>query len=170
MIWVDYCILGVTLVSIIIGAFRGVVREVLGLLTWAVAFLAAALFHNEVAGLLQSKISNPALCTAAGWAGTFLAGLLVGAIISSVLVEAVRNSTFSGADRTIGAGFGLLRGLLLTAIFLLVAGSMGEKKSEWWQRSLFVSKLEWLADGLGMVVPQSWLEKLNPDAAPTKGS
>ena len=169
MIWVDYCILGVTLVSIIIGVFRGIVREVLGLLTWLVAFLAAFLFHNEVAGLLQPKISNPALCVAASYAGTFLTGLLVGAIISSILVEAVRNSSFSSADRTMGAGFGVLRGLFLTALFLLIAGNMGAKKDDWWQRSLLVPKLEWLADGLQLLVPERWLDKLHPDTEPPKG-
>jgi hypothetical protein len=47
---------------------------------------------------------------------------------------------------------------------MLVAGTMGAGKDHWWQSSLFIPHLEWMADGLGHVTPQSWLEKLKPDA------
>ncbi len=38
MNWADYAILAVTAVSVVIGLFRGFVREVMALAVWLVAF------------------------------------------------------------------------------------------------------------------------------------
>lgn len=163
MIWVDYCILGLTLISIIVGIARGFTKEVFGIVTWIAAIIIAWLFGEYVADLLKIKIANPALSTAAGYAVTFLGGLIIGAVISAFVVEIIRNSRFASADRTIGGGFGLLRAVLLTAIFVMVAGNMGAKSENWWNQSMLISRITWLADGLEIFVPVSWLQKIQPE-------
>lgn len=162
MIWVDYCIVVVTLISVLTGIIRGFTKEVFGIVTWVAALIVAWMFGETAASLLRIKISNPALSLAVGYAATFLAGLLVGTVISTLLTETIRNSRFSSADRTLGGGFGLIRALLLVGLFILVAGTMGAKRDKWWQQSLLVGKLEWLGEGLKVIVPISWLEKLEP--------
>lgn len=166
MIWVDYCIIAVTLISLLAGILRGFTKEVLGIVTWVCALLVTWLFSDTAVSLLRIKISNPALSTAAGYAATFLLGLLIGAVISSLIVDAIRNSRFSSADRTLGAGFGLLRAALLTAVFVMVAANMGAREDKWWQESKIVPRLEWLANGLQMLVPPAWIEKLQPEPEP----
>ena len=163
MIWVDYCIIAVTLISLVTGILRGFTKEVLGIITWVAALLFTWLFSEYAIALLRIKITNPALSTAAGYAATFLLGLLIGAVVSSLVVEAIRNSRFSSADRTLGAGFGVIRAALLVALFIMVAGNMGARQDNWWKQSMIVPRMEWLADGLQMLVPMSWLEKIQPD-------
>lgn len=165
MIWVDYCILALTMISMIIGALRGFTKELFGLLTWGLGFILAWLFGPIVADLLQNQISIPALRISAGYAVCFLGGLLLGAVLSMLLVESVRNSRLATADHTLGGGFGLLRALLVTGLFVMVAANMGAKEDNWWKESLIVGRMEWLGSGLQGLFPESWLEKIRPQPA-----
>ncbi|TXI08854.1 MAG: hypothetical protein E6Q76_06660 [Rhizobium sp.] len=49
MIWVDWCIVAVFLISILVGLLRGFAREILNVLTWVLAFGLAWLFGDMVA-------------------------------------------------------------------------------------------------------------------------
>jgi membrane protein required for colicin V production len=163
MIWVDYCILAVFILSVAIGLLRGFTREVLGLATWLFAFLLAWLLGHTLADALAGKIANPALRLGCAYLLLFLGGLLVGALVTHFVSEAVKDSFLSLPNRMVGGGYGLARAVVLTAGFVLLAGQMGAKAEPWWQQSLLIDKFEWLADGLGTLVPERWLEVLRPD-------
>jgi membrane protein required for colicin V production len=163
MIWVDYCILAVFILSIVIGLLRGFTKEILGLGTWIFALLLAWLLGNTVAGMLAEKISNPALRLGCAYLLLFLGGLLVGALVTHFVSEAVKDSFLSLPNRMVGGGYGLARAAVLTAAFVLVASQMGAEKEPWWQQSLLIDKFEWLAEGLATLVPERWLEVLRPD-------
>lgn len=166
MIWVDWCILAVVLISILLGIVRGFSREILNLLTWVLAFLLSWLLGGWVAGLLHDLIAQPAVRSIVAHAGLFMGGLLIGSLMTHFFTDWVRNSVLNEMDRTLGGGFGFLRGLFIVSLFILVAGTMGASKDRWWQHSLFIPHMEWLAESLGYLTPQSWLEKLKPgDAA-----
>lgn len=163
MIWVDYCILAVFILSVVIGLLRGFSREILGLGTWIFAILLAWLFGHAFAGALETKISNPALRLGCAYVLLFMAGLLIGALVTHFVSEAIRDSFLSLPNRMLGGGFGLVRAAVLVAAFILVAGQMGAAREAWWQQSLLIDKFEWLAKGLGTLVPERWLEVLRPD-------
>jgi membrane protein required for colicin V production len=168
MIWVDWCIVAVFLISILIGLLRGSAREILNLLTWVLAFGLAWLFGDTVADLLESRISGPEVRVACAYAALFIGGLLAGAIITHLLTDWIRGSFLDGIDRALGGGIGFLRALLITCLFLVVAGTMGARQDHWWHDSLFIPRIEWLADDLKLLIPERWLERLKPvpDSAP----
>lgn len=170
MIWVDYGILIVFLVSVLIGLFRGFTRELLGLLSWVAAFWIAWAFAGDLSAVLASRISDGSLRMAVCYAVLFFGSLLVGAIATSLLVEAARNSRFSPADRMLGAALGGLRAALLAGLFILLAGMTDARNDRWWKESVLVSRMEWIADALKSVIPQGWLEKLKPQAAAAGGT
>lgn len=167
MNWADFAILTVVLVSVLIGAFRGLTRELLGVVGWVLAFWAAIAFVDPVSGWLADRIATPSVRRAVAFGGVFLATLLVASILTFVLSSSVRDSQYSGIDRTLGGGFGFLRGLLLVAALLLVAGSTSAKKDPWWQQSLFVPHLEWTADALRELLPERWIRALESPDSPT---
>ena len=43
MQWIDYALLGIILISTVVSAFRGLIKEILSMLAWAVAFFVAML-------------------------------------------------------------------------------------------------------------------------------
>ena len=56
--WVDYTIIGIILLSTLVGVVRGFLREVLSFVIWLVALLVAWTFHKEFAGTLGGWIAG----------------------------------------------------------------------------------------------------------------
>ena len=162
MIWVDWCIVAVFLISILIGLLRGFAREILNVLSWVLAFGLAWLFGDMVAGLLTGHISSPEIRSVCAYAVLFIAGLLTGAIITYLLTEWIRGSFLDGIDRTLGGAIGFVRALFFTCVFLVIAGTMGAKQDRWWNESLFIPHIDWLAEDLKLLIPERWLERLKP--------
>lgn len=162
MIWVDWCIVAVFLISILVGLLRGFAREILNVLTWVLAFGLAWLLGEFVAGLLTNHISNPQIRAVSAYAALFVAGLLIGALLTHLLTEWIRGSFLDGIDRTLGGAIGFVRALLFTCFFLAIAGTMGAKQDRWWTQSVFIPHIEWLAEDLKLIIPERWLERLKP--------
>ena len=68
----DWIVLAVFALSMLVGAWRGLVYEVLSLLGWIVAFVVARLWGGEVAGLLPLAGWEPQLRYAAGFVLLFV--------------------------------------------------------------------------------------------------
>ena len=162
MIWVDWCIVAVFLVSILIGLLRGFAREILNVLTWVLAFGLAWLLGGWVADLLHEQISSPEIRAVCAYALLFIAGLLTGAILTHLLTDWIRGSFLDGIDRTLGGAIGFIRALLIVCMFLVVAGTMGARQDRWWSQSTLVPHIEWLAEDLKLIIPERWLERLKP--------
>ncbi len=170
MTWVDYCILFVSLVSVAVGIWRGFTREVLSLLTWIAAFVAAWLLSATVAARLAPHLADPVLREAVAAALVFFAALFAGALLTHFLVVVVRDSGFSPADRTLGGGLGLIRAVFVVGLFVLVAGQMGADQDRWWRESVLIRHSAPLARGFETVIPERWLALLKPAIASSSSS
>lgn len=166
MNWADYGILAIVILSILIGLLRGFTREIFGLGTWVLAVLLAFLFGAELADALRPNIATPLVRVGAAYGGLFLGGLLIGGILTALLVARVRESRFSSADRTLGSGLGLVRGVLVVGLVVLLARTAGVGDEPWWQKSLLIGPTQTIADGLDVLIPDAWLAPIKPDTAP----
>ncbi|NKF24290.1 CvpA family protein [Solimonas marina] len=164
MTWIDYCIVALALISVLVGVVRGFTREILSLCTWVFAFLMAALFGGRAAYLLEGHIADPALREAVSCGIVFFLALLVGTIVTHFVVQAVRDSRFSASDRTLGAGVGVLRAVIVLVLFVIVASRLGAAQDGWWQKSRIVPHFVGIAHGVEALIPQRWLNFLS--AAP----
>lgn len=162
MIWADWFLLGALVVSILIGVLRGFTREVLGLLSWILAIVAALLFAPAAEGWLTPHIATPSLRIAASYAVVFFAALLLGAIVTSVIAMLVRKSPLSGVDRVIGGGFGLVRGVLIAVLLVWVVGLTPARQDPWWGQSQLIPPLDRLAGGFKRWLPERWQKELQP--------
>lgn len=166
MTWVDDVICAVLLISVIVGGLRGFTRETFSLATWIVAFWLAWRFGARTGSLFGAHITNTGLRLYLGYAAIFIAVLLGGAVISAILVRLVRSSPLAGVDRSLGAGLGLLRGLLLVVASIMLAAVNGERHSDWWRQSLIVPRLAPVASDLRTLVPDRWLKPLSSQDVP----
>lgn len=166
MNWADYGILAIVILSILIGLLRGFTREIFGLGTWVLAIVLSVLFGSELTVALQPHIATPLVRLAAAYGGLFLGGLLIGGILTAVLVARVRESRFSSADRTLGSGLGLLRGVLIVGLVVLLARTAGVGDEPWWQKSVLIGPSQVIADGLDTLIPDPWLAPIKPDPVP----
>lgn len=167
MNWLDYGILAVVVLSILIGFVRGFTREFLGLGTWVLAILLSVAFGPPAAAALGGQIEHPLIRAGVAYGGLFLGGLLIGGVLTAVLVTHIRESRFSTADRTLGSGLGLIRGVLLVGLAVLLGSTVGFDDETWWQGAYLIDPAKVIADGLGAVIPESWLDPLRPDGSVT---
>jgi membrane protein required for colicin V production len=150
MIWTDYAILALIGLSVLVGVFRGFIKEVFSLFVWAAAFLVAYHFSGDVAQLMEQAVTLPSARLAMGFAGLFIAVLLVGGLINYLLGKLVQTTGLSGTDRLLGGVFGAARGLALVLALLLVSGFTPIPADPWWKESATIQRLmplvEWSAD------------------------
>ena len=163
MTWPDYFIFAVIALSVLVGALRGFIKEVFSLAVWAVAFLVAWQFSGAVADLLADAVSLPSARTAMGFAGLFIAVLLVGGLINYLLGRLVETTGLSGTDRLLGGLFGAVRGLALVVALLLVCGFTPIPSDPWWQASGTIQRMTPLIEWAAGFLPDSVTEHLDFD-------
>ena len=116
--WADFALLLILAVSMGIGLWRGFVVEVLSLTVWIAAFWLSMGLGEDVAQRLTGVESASARLLL-GYAGVFIAVLLLGGLLTWLIGKVIANTGLSGTDRVLGLGFGLLRGLVLACVAVL---------------------------------------------------
>ncbi len=106
-----------------VGFVRGFVHEVISILAWIVAIAMLKLFHSQLwSGLENMFHTSPAAGAVLAFALLFVPSfLLVKLLARSLGGKTRRHAVLGPVDRTLGGGFGLLKGLLGATLFFLLA-------------------------------------------------
>ena len=142
MNWADYCIVTLIALSMLIGLWRGLMREVISLATWIAAFAIAFLFAESGATHLAPHIEVPSLRLAAAFGGLFLATLLIGGLLGLLAAYLVDATGLTGTDRLLGGVFGVARGAAIIVVLVLAAGATPLPNDPWWQQSQLLSRFQ----------------------------
>ncbi len=152
MIWVDYIILAIIGLSVIISLLRGFIREALSLATWVVAVWVGLLFADALALRLEAWITVPSARMAVAFVVLFIAVLILGALVNTLVGQLVRKTGLTGTDRMLGVFFGVARGVVIVAVLVLVAGFTVIPQDPWWSESPLLVHFErmalWMRDYL----------------------
>lgn len=131
----DYLVLGILAVSAFLGLLRGLIKEVLSLIAYVLAFVAAIWWGPIVSRWLTTWLENPLLRTAAAYAAVFIAVLLLVGLVNITLATLIEKTGLTPADHGLGAVFGLLRGMLFVLVLVALAGYTELPKEPWWQQA-----------------------------------
>ncbi len=145
MIWVDYLILIVITVSVVISIARGFVREAFSLAGWILAFWVGISLADRFAGLLESSIDTPSIRYIIAFTGLFALTLIVATAVNHLASQLVEKTGLSGTDRMVGIVFGFVRGIIVVAALVFLAGLTALPQDPWWRESLFVEHFHDLA-------------------------
>lgn len=135
MALLDWAVLAILLMSLLLGAVRGLVYEVLSVLGWMAAFVAAQWFAADVAAKLPMGTASATLRFAAGFVLVFVAAAFAAGLIARLIKTLVQAVGLRPVDRVLGAVFGLLRGVILVLIGGVVVHLTGMHQGAWWQES-----------------------------------
>lgn len=119
---IDIGVSVILLLSASIGLIRGFTREILSVVSWlgaAAATLVALPFAQNIA---RQHISNPMMADIATAAVVFVLFLIIFSLISHFLSGLIRQSALGGIDRSLGFGFGILRGIIFLCIIEISMG------------------------------------------------
>lgn len=159
--WPDYAIVGILVLSVLVGLWRGFIKEVFALAVWIAALWLAFHFSGALAEMLAEAITLPSARTGLAFTGIFVAVLLVGGLLTFLLGKLVETTGLSGTDRLLGAVFGAVRGLALVLLIILVAGFTPLPRDAWWSESRSIQALLPVAEWVAGFLPESVSELLD---------
>lgn len=153
MIWIDFAMIGLVLISSIIGLFRGFVREAFSLVTWVVAIWVGLTFSRGFSDFLENFISYPSARIALSFAILFFITLILGSFIGYLLGALIRKTGLTGTDRFLGIIFGIARGVLVVAILVVLAGLTPLPEDPWWRESKLIPPFQSIAVWMRSHIP-----------------
>ncbi|MGN6388403.1 MAG: CvpA family protein [Burkholderiaceae bacterium] len=132
----DYLVLFVLVCSVLISLLRGLMREILSLASWVVAFLVANAYGEALAVLLPDAIPGATTRLIVAFVALFIGVRLLMALLAMAVDAAIRASGLTVADRGLGGLFGLARGLILVLAAVLLCGMTSIPKQPFWRDAL----------------------------------
>ena len=163
---------GVVVISAILAESRGLVREILAVVGWAVAAVVAFVFAADAEPLIKAIPivrdligSSCELSILTSFAAVFGVALIIVAVFTPIFAGAVQRSAIGGIDQGLGFLFGVARGVLLVAVaFILYDRIVREDESmaivtESKSRAIMASTQEKLEEMIPTEAPQWIVDK-----------
>jgi len=154
LIWVDYVIIGIILISAFIGLFRGLVKEAFSLGTWVISIIIGIRFSQPFSVYLVDYIEMPSVRIAAAFIILLLLTLMLGAILFFLLSQLIDKTGLTGMDRFAGFLFGIARGMVVMAVLVLLAGLTPLPQDPWWVESSLIGPFQELSVWLREQIPE----------------
>ena len=148
MNWTDYVLIALMLFSCISGLLRGLLREIMALVTWIAALWLAWKYAPLIESHLGGALNSPSVRPWAARAVIFLAVLLLGTLAGLLVSHFARLSLFSATDRFLGGVFGLVRGAVMIGLLVMLCHAVRLEGEPWWRGSLLVPYAEHAANVL----------------------
>lgn len=145
---------GTLLVSLLIGAWRGLVYEMMSLAGWVVAFAVSQWWAQDVALWLPvwREAAQP-VRYALGFSLVFVASIFAVGVISWLLRKLVEGTGLRPADRALGSIFGVARGVLVLLVVTVLVHLLGMQSEPWWQQSHLTPALQVMLAGIKPLLP-----------------
>ena len=156
----DLAMLAVLLLSMVVGVWRGLTFELMSLLGWFAAYLAAQWFHADAAPYLPIGSPGSPLNHAAAFTLTFIGALIAWGLLARLLKMLIHATPLSGVDRLLGAAFGFLRGGVLLLAVAAVVTRTPWVETPTWQHSVGAAWLKAVITGLKPTLPASLADHL----------
>ena len=156
----DWAFLTVLAVSLLVGAWRGLVYEVLSVLGWALSFYLAQWFAPDLASRLPLQGASEPVRYAAAFVLIFVVAVLLAGLVAVLFKKMAEAIGLRPVDRTLGAAFGLVRGGILLLALTVVVNMTAFKSSAWWQQSQGAEVLTAALKGLKPVLPEQFAKYL----------
>ncbi len=135
MTWFDYGVLLILGFSLLVGLLRGVLRELVMLVGWISAFVLASIFSKEITPLMPESL-GPMLAPLLAYVAIFVVVLIAAGFVALLLTLLAKSAGMGTLNRMMGAGFGVMRGLLAVLALVLVAGLTPLPKEPFWRNSV----------------------------------
>ncbi len=157
----DYAVLAILVLSILLSVVRGVVRELLSLAGWVIAFMVASSFAAAFSPMLPPAIIGDQFRGVLAFASIFLSALLAMGLLTMLISALVKTAGLGFADRFMGSLFGFARGMLVVLLAVLAAGFTTVPQEPFWKKAMLSAPLETVAMMIIPWLPQDLTRHIN---------
>jgi membrane protein required for colicin V production len=160
MTWLDYLVLAGLVISIAWGAWRGLVREVISVAAWVLAFLGANYFGSPLAEVMPESVPTPELRILLAFVAVFIVILAVCTLAGQFLRKLVKVAGLGELDHVLGGMFGVARALVILLAFAILAGLTAFPRQGAWRDSVCGPPMGRAALALRPWLPQALGQRL----------
>ncbi len=157
MATLDWIFCGVLLLSLALGAWRGLVYEVLSVASWVLAFFVAQWVAPDLAHRLPLIEAAATVRYVVAFVLVFVLAVFVGGLFAALAKKLFSAAGLQPADRALGAGFGVVRGVLIVLLATMIVALTPAREQPWWR------------EAAGVEIASAVLEGLKPVLSPLLG-
>jgi len=163
--WLDVIVVVLMMISAFLAMLRGLTREMLSIMSWALAALAALFVFSVYRDRVESWMDSKVLADAVLIVSVFVIVLVVVSLITVHLSDRVLDSRVGAIDRTLGFVFGLARGFLLVVIAfeLYIKIVPPETHPQWVAQAKSQPAIKKAGDALISILPDNPFSRLSKD-------
>jgi membrane protein required for colicin V production len=151
----DYLVIFVLLASVVIGIMRGLVKEVLSLGSWIIAFVVANTFAGALARLLPEVVPGDVLRLILAFIALFIGARILMGLLILAIDALITAGGLTFADRGLGSLFGLARGILIVLVAVILCGMTSIPQQDFWTHALLSPLAESGARAVKAFLPES---------------
>src|SRR5574343_985347 len=145
---------GILLVSLLVGAWRGLVHELMSRVGLIGAFALSQWWAQHVAQWLPVwREAAAQVRYAVAFVAVFVLSVFVASFFSWLLRKLVVSTGLQPADRALGALFGLARGVLVLLVLTVLVHLLGLHHADWWEQSHLTPLLQVVLAGVKPLLP-----------------
>lgn len=133
----DISILIVIVISMLLGLWRGLVKEAFSLAAWVAAVFVAGFFSAPLADLMVNMLDNATVRRVLASTILFVLVMFAGTLLGNFMSKLSTAIGLRGVDRALGSLFGILRGLIIVLLVLFLTTPF-EFSRTWYQDSVIV--------------------------------
>lgn len=152
MNWLDVLLIAVAVAAALVGLFKGLVREVVGLAAVVLGLILAAAYYPDVARALLGRVSNLLLAYFLAFLIIFFAVATAG-WVAGLLLSKLMKGPLALANHLLGGMFGLVKGVVVGGVIVLALVSFGIG-SRALQHSRFGPAALQVAAGIVHIIPR----------------
>lgn len=156
MTFLDWAFIAIIVVSMVVGAFRGFIKEAVSVGSLVIAVWAAFYFAPIGEDVLSQWIGSPALTKWAARIAIFVLVLMLGGLAGWAISHFANQVGLSGLDRTLGLGFGFARAAIISGLIVIVGPYLALDEDDWWQQSKLLPYATTVAGGIAIIAPRAF--------------
>lgn len=157
----DYLVLFVLVTSVIISTLRGLVKEILSLLGWIVAFVVANAYGATLAPMLPELLPGETARLIMAFVLLFLGVRILMGLLSLAIGALITATGLSLADRGLGGLFGLARGIVIVLAAVILCGMTSIPQQDFWRNALLSPMAETGARTVKPFLPAALAQHVN---------
>jgi membrane protein required for colicin V production len=132
----DYLVLFVLVTSVLISMMRGLVKEILSLISWVVAFVVANAYGASLAKMLPAVVPGEVVRLMLAFVVLFIGVRILMGLLGMTVDALVKATGLSLADRGLGAMFGFARGLVIVLAAVILCGMTSIPQQAFWKNAM----------------------------------
>ncbi|MFT4078976.1 CvpA family protein [Rhodomicrobium lacus] len=153
----DIILVAIMIFSGFLAMLRGLTREMLSIMSWALAAIVTLLAYSHFKEDVRGMIDTPMLADATLIALAFITSLILFSLLTANISERVLDSRVGAVDRTLGFVYGLVRGLILVVIAFLIVSQIVDRPNlpRWVREARSLPLIESTGDTIKSLLPDN---------------